>query len=84
MRTLEWHPFGSGSAAIMVRTDTGARRRFAYVFIRQPYEMTLLGVGVSGKVNVRLAGAGFKDALPFDTFEEAKAFVESVFALESN
>jgi len=84
MRTLEWHPFGTGAIAIVVRTDTGMRRRFAYVFIRRPYEMALLGVGVSGKVNVRLAGAGIKDALPFDTFEDAKLYVESIFALESN
>lgn len=84
MRTLEWHPFGNGAVAIMVRTDTGARRRLADVFAERPYEMTLYGLGVDGKVNVRVAGTGFKDVLQFGTIDEAKTFVESIFALESD
>lgn len=84
MKTLDWHIGNSGAWVAISHTAGRNGRRFADVFADRPYEMTLYGLGVDGKVNVRIAGTGFKDVLQFGTIDEAKAFVESIFALESD
>ena len=84
MIALEWYPNPNGAVAIAVRVGTGARFRYADLFLERPYEMKLFNLGVDGKINVRLAGSGYKDVRQFTTVDEANAFVESVFALESD
>lgn len=86
MRTLVWNPCPNGAVAVVLRAGgrTVGTSRFADLFLERPYEMKLFNLGVDGKINVRLAGAGYKDVRQFSTIDEAKTFVESVFALESD